>query len=657
MMCPIDRPRRFVRARYHCLCCCAFLASLSYLKADSTFVYAVQISAAIQTSPSQITLMWEPDPYGANSYTIYRKAKEDTSWGTPLATLSGSDSSYTDTSVAEGSTYEYQIVKAATLGYTGYGYIYSGINAPLVDQRGTLLLIVAAETASNLQVELSQLETDLVGDGWQVRRHEVSTNDTPDYVRALIIADYLADPTNVNTVFLFGHVPILQSGFLDYDGHGARPMPADAFYGELNNDWPTDPTNSPSFLPSDAVLSVGRVDFANMPGNGAPFAWPSEEELLRNYLLKDHEWRHGTLKVPRRALMGNRRGDEDGLATAASGYRNFEPLVGPGNIIEANIADTAPIGQRWVSMLATNRYLWAYGCGAGQDTAIGYLGTHGTDAEVWSMDIVEENAQAVFVMVFGSHFGNWDHTDNIMRAVLATPGIGLACWMAGRPHWFCHHMGLGEPIGYSARLTLNNSSLYQNQTNPLTRAVYISLMGDPTLRMEPIIAPENLAVTNDDGGVHLNWTAPAATINGYHVYRALQSAGPFQRLTGALIPGTNYIDNTAAPGSYVYMVRAITLQSNPSGSYFNPSQGSLAAITVARSPTPISLHVTKNANHVTLDWNAQAGMVYGVDAIDNLAGTNWLDLTGGIPAATNHMTWADSPTNAGSMRFYRVRTH
>ena len=41
-------------------------------------------------------------------------------------------------------------------------------------------------------------------------------------------------------------------------------------------------------------------------------------------------------------------------------------------------------------------------------TAIGYLGTHSTDYEVWSTDLVNNNAQAVFVMVYGSHFGNWD---------------------------------------------------------------------------------------------------------------------------------------------------------------------------------------------------------------------------------------------------------
>ena len=56
-------------------------------------------------------------------------------------------------------------------------------------------------------------------------------------MRALIIADYNGDPANVNSVFLFGHVPVLQSGFIDYDTHGARPMPADPYYGDGGLRW------------------------------------------------------------------------------------------------------------------------------------------------------------------------------------------------------------------------------------------------------------------------------------------------------------------------------------------------------------------------------------------------------------------------------------
>src|SRR5690348_13470048 len=168
-------------SRYPVFCIVLLLGqTLMCARADSTFVYAVQLSATVQSSLPQITLSWEPDPYGANSYAIYRKAKEDSTWGQPLATLPGEALGYTDTAVAVGSAYEYKLVKAATLGYTGYGYIYSGIQVPIIDQRGKLLLVVAGESTSALTNEVDRLESDLIGDGWQVARLYVSTNDTPE---------------------------------------------------------------------------------------------------------------------------------------------------------------------------------------------------------------------------------------------------------------------------------------------------------------------------------------------------------------------------------------------------------------------------------------------------------------------------------------------
>src|SRR5262249_16295375 len=161
-----------------------------------------------------------------------------------------------------------QVTKAGKVGYTGYGYIYAGMEVPATESRGTIVLVTAIETAATLAAELARLQTDLIGDGWQVIRHDVSSNYSPQSVRTQLQNDYRADHANVNAVFLFGHVPILQSGYMNYDGHGARPMPADAFYGEMNDDWPVDPSTSPNYLPSDVALMVGRVDLANMPGIG-----------------------------------------------------------------------------------------------------------------------------------------------------------------------------------------------------------------------------------------------------------------------------------------------------------------------------------------------------------------------------------------------------
>ena len=106
-------------------CCAPFFVFLLFsllplFAEDATRTYTVQISATVQTSPPQITLNWENnDPYGVQSFSIYRKAKDATTWNF-LTTVGASTFSWTDTSVAAGSAYEYQIIKTAA-SHTGYG--------------------------------------------------------------------------------------------------------------------------------------------------------------------------------------------------------------------------------------------------------------------------------------------------------------------------------------------------------------------------------------------------------------------------------------------------------------------------------------------------------------------------------------------------------
>jgi hypothetical protein len=631
--------------------CLGIVLARNLLQADDTWLYAVQISAAVQTNPAQITLNWEPDHYGADSYTVFRKFKTDSSWGAGVS-LPGTATNFTDFDVSAGNAYEYQIIKHATLGYTGYGYIYAGVNAPLIEDRGTVVLLVAADTVS-LASELQRLESDLVGDGWSVIRHDVSSNDDPAAIRGLVQNDYQSDG-HVQAVFLLGHVPVVKSGNLNYDSHGARALPADGFYGDITGDWrlEQDPTNRPSYFPAPIALMVGRVDFFDMPGVGASTPWGTETELMRRYLNKDHAWRHKQVTVPRRALMANRVGDFDGQAFAATGYRNFEPFVGPGNIVEADISDNAPPAQRWISLASSSAWLWSYGCGGGRDVAISDLGTNGQYNDVWSTDIVGLDAKVVFSMFFGSHFGDWTGTDNIMRSVLATPSLGLTACIAGLPHWFCHHMALGEPIGYAARLTMNNTSLYQNQSNALTRAVFINLLGDPTLRMEAVAPPSNLSAS----GNILSWSPSPDPVVGYYVYRSTDSHGPFLRLTPSLVSSNSYADLAAASGTYYYMVRAVALATNPSGSYLNASQGVFVQTDVSQpvGAVPTTLSVALESGLLKMHWLSQSAAVFRVEAKTPSLSATWVSISGSLTATSSEMTFVDTNTAQYPSRLYRV---
>src|SRR6266496_2419822 len=192
--------------------------AMSVVGTESTWEFAVQVSATVQDSPPQITLTWVQDSIATPiSYTVSRKAPSDTSWGTGTV-LPGSVTSFTDAAVTSGGTYEYQVHKKAST-YHGYGYICAGIRAPLVENRGKVLLIVDNTYASTLAVELARLQQDLTGDGWQVIREDVSRYDSVVSVKAFIQSQYNSDPGNVRAVFLFGHVPVAYSGNISPDEH------------------------------------------------------------------------------------------------------------------------------------------------------------------------------------------------------------------------------------------------------------------------------------------------------------------------------------------------------------------------------------------------------------------------------------------------------
>lgn len=562
------------------------------VRGDCTMEYSVQVTAEVQASPAQITLNWLPDTTTTpTGYTIYRRETGSQSWNNPVS-VPGTTTNFIDRNVRVGVPYEYQIVKQ-TPARTGYGYIYSGIEVPANEYRGKLLLVVDNTHATDLARELTRLQQDLAGDGWTPVRIDVNRNDPVTRVKALIKQQYDADPKHVKAVFLFGHVPVPYSGDIAPDGHYREhegAWPCDGYYADMKGVWtdkevsdaratdsrnhnvPGDGKFDQSCFPTPLTLMIGRVDLANMPGRhtaGGAATFPSELELLRNYLNKDHNFRRKLLTVPDRAVVGDYFGARDGEAFAASAWRNFAPFVGAGNIA---IVDTE---GTWISNLSSNACLWAYGCGSGSYTSIGGIGSVGEYKDGVTTELVDNDLKAVFTMLYGSWLGDWDSEDNIQRAVLATADYGLTCSWSGRPHWFMHHMALGEPIGFSTLLTQNNgfSKLYRNHKNNCVGWTHIALMGDPTLRMHVVAPPSNLAAVRNGAKVVLTWTAANDAAAGYNIYRAPDISGPFTRLNAKPVAQTTFTDTTSGTAADVYLVRTMKLETSASGSYFNLSCG------------------------------------------------------------------------------------
>jgi hypothetical protein len=557
------------------------LASVGQALAQLARDSAVEVSATVQAAPPQITLSWLPSSYPIALQKIYRRLKGAPTWS-DLATPATTATAYTDTAVVPGVSYEYFVYRdfSGSAPTSAAGYLNGGIALPLVESRGKVILLVDDTMAAPLATELGRWEQDLRGDGWIVLRQDIARTASVPAVKAAIVALSQLDPAQTRALILFGRIPVPYSGNLAPDGHPDHQgaWPADVFYGDVNGTWtdssvnnntadrpanrnvPGDGKYDQSTLPSNVELEVGRIDLSNM--NVAPFG-VSETELLRQYLNRNHDFRHRAghfANVVRRGLIDDNFGYFGGEAFAASGWRNLTAFFGstPGNVVEGD----------WFGTLSTSSHLWAYGCGGGSYFSAAGVGSTG--------DFGTTRSLAVFTMLFGSYFGDWDNNDDFLRAPLAghADSLGLACLWAGRPHWHLHHMALGETLGYSTRLSQNNGGGFSSGyvVNNGGRLIHIALMGDPTLRMHMVAPAANLSVS---GGVPvLTWTASVDPVAGYRVYRAATPAGPFQPIASATISGSSYTDRSGVPGqSYTYMLRAVTLESSASGTYWNAAHG------------------------------------------------------------------------------------
>jgi len=535
-------------------------------------IKSVQLQANIQESTPVVTLNWSTIPQG-NVGTIYRKPKDVTSWGSPIATVAGNATTWSDSAALVGVGYEYRITFSKTSSAApAHGYIYAGYQIPEVHFRGNIILVYDTTFQSTFDNELNMWERDVIGDGYKVIRIKINRNDSVTHVKAKIAQEWLINPEESKSLFLFGRVPVPYSGNLYPDGHTPDHFgawPADTYYGEMTSNWTDqfvsnigasqernrnivgDGKFDQSNLPSDVEFEVGRVDMANLPLAG------NEADLLKAYLIKNHAFRNKQFTPIKRAFItDNFTNLADGFS--ASAWRSFPTLTGIDSIATGN----------YYAALRIASYLWSYGCGAG-----GYSSASGV---VSSSNIASDSLQSVFTMLFGSYFGDWDSpSNNLLRIALATGSTLTNAW-SGRPIWHFHHMALGDNIGYSTKIAMNNSLAYDFNSNP--RGVHIALMGDPSLRMEYPTPVTNLIAVNQINAIQLTWDDNDNAL-GYFVYRKKETDNHYILMNEEYITDLSFIDNCPGnEGQISYMVRPVIIQTGFSGSYKNLGTGQFADI-------------------------------------------------------------------------------
>lgn len=596
--------------------------------------YTLELEATVVESPATITIEW-PKETGVTNYQVYRKAKDASSWGSVLATVpynaGATTYTYVDTDVSVGVGYDYRVVKNNSGSPSiAYGYIYAGIKLPAIESRGKLVLVIDSTYQTTLATEINQLKTDLAGDGWTVLTHYVSRSATKPSVKAVIRADYDSDPTQAKAVLLLGKVPVPYSGQLNPDGHADHlgAWPTDQYYAEMSDEWTdveTWPNSSDSRQtniagdgkfdqsnpPSALELQIGRIDLSGMTA----FTAQTETQLLQQYLAKDHNYKHKGISPTKRGVLLDGFGVYTGEAFALGGWRNFSALFGSANITSSM--------ANYFNTLATNSYAWTFAVGAGRSNSLSGLGT--------TSNYVTNSPQSVFNMLFGSYFGDWEYTNSLLKAPLASAGWGLVSIWASRPQWHMYHMALGETVGYSTRLTQNNTSLFQSLSTlrSYDGQVHTVLLGDPTLRADVVSPVSNVTATHTtENNVDITWTASANSgLSGYYVYRSTDQYGSYENVTTTPVVGTTYTDTVPyAGGTYYYMVRALKLESTTSGSYYNQSQGIVSS-------------------SVSIGETNQAPVITGLSATETITFTQDLALTGTVtdddlPTPTVTTTWS-----------------
>jgi hypothetical protein len=638
---------------------CFFLFFLfSHFSFSQTYALdnTVLLTATTSSGPDAVTLQWKPYA-GATQYNIYRKIPGSAAWGSAIANLTSTDSVYIDNTVVNGTTYEYRVERIAPT--TGYGYVLSGVNTQMIYNHGIMLLLVDSFFIPALNTEINQLINDYTNDGWYVKMLNIGRTQAVASVKTQIIANFNVDPANTKALMLLGHIPVPYAGLINPDGHPDHlgAWPADVFYADVDGIWTdasvndntsaSDPRNynvpgdgkyDQSALPTNTELQIGRVDFYNLPD------FPeTETQLMQNYLNKLHAFKtRGFIPNDIAVVEDNFGGYAEGFSQ--SGYKNFSVCVGPQNTLTTD----------WLSNLDTLNALWSYGCGGGWYQGAGGIAT--------TPDFATDSVLSVFNMLFGSYFGDWDVQNSFLRAPLASGTVLTNVW-AGRPHWQFHQMALGYNIGYCSQKIQNNTVTYlTTNLSPgyFGRWTHIALLGDPSLRMHYIAPPNSLIAIEDANNViHLNWTASAEVVDGYHIFRKLATDVNWTLVNTSLIIANNFDDSTLTTGGgYDYMVRAARDQQTGGGIYQNMSLGNICFVgSTATSeniehdifnlfPNPAVDHVFVNLNNP----GEQDGSVQVFNSLGELV------LTQILPAQTELIS-LDVQQLASGVYYVKINDH
>ena len=322
-----------------------------------------------------------------------------------------------------------------------------------------VMIVVADGLETVLAPDLTQLQADLVSEGWSVSLHVMAGGSAED-LRA-----FLAGQSGLAGAILIGNLP---RAWFERDGWGHEEFPLDLFLMDLDGVW----TDSDSDGLYDGhtgnrapEIWVGRID-----AHAVEFG--NEVQLLQEYLTANHLYRTGSLAAPDRALAFN---DDDWSYYGSSGLADIYSTV---KVVNNDLQTDA---DRYLAELETGYefvHLMAHSSPWGHTFKIpgGFGGT------VMAPEISAVGPETVFIQLFSCSNCRWTEPNCLGNWYLFGTDYGLLAIGSTKTgsmldfQEFYGPIGAGKCPGYAFKVWFTSVGIWDIDWH-----YGCVLLGDPTL--------------------------------------------------------------------------------------------------------------------------------------------------------------------------------
>jgi len=350
-----------------------------------------------------------------------------------------------------------------------YPASFQSITAPLAQPAdgNTVLVVVADYVAAALSVELTQYQTDLTAEGWNVEVQNMSGGTASD------LKNLILGTSGIDGAVFVGFLP---AAWYEEDYWAAEEFPCELYFMDTDGIW-TD-TDSDGFFDSHTGDVAPEIWLGRIDAHAADFG--SELLMLSQYFQKNHLYRTGSLTPPPGALAFN---DDDWSSNTDCGLNS---IYGSSGVTVVN-SETQTTAENYLLRLGEGYefvHLMAHSCPWGHTFKV----PSGMSGTVMAPEIAQVNPNTAFLQLFSCSNARWTETGCLGNWYLFGTDMGLLISGAAKTgsmldfEYFYNPVGSGSTFGAAFRDWWAYEA--QGGFSSTERAWFYgnALLGDPTLK-------------------------------------------------------------------------------------------------------------------------------------------------------------------------------